>query len=399
MRPLSTWIGLSGRSAATSSIERSSRKRKGGTTFTSFADPARSSSRLRTGGYRSTTSPFKRAATRLCRTCFTGPSPTRSALSTSVVAGTGWNSSSTCPMPMFESTSPRMAGEIRGAYERVAQDGESAVAVRSSATAEDLAEASFAGQQETYLNVRGAEALLGAVKRCWASLWTARAMAYRARQGIDPATVSLAVVVQRMVKAEAAGVMFTANPANGRRDQAALSAAWGLGESVVSGAVTPDSIVVEKESGRVISREIADKEVMTVYTEAGTEKRPVPEGRRLQSVLDDERAAELARYGAQIEELYGTPQDIEWALADGEFAIVQSRPITALPEPMADPPTDWSVPETGGMYARASIVEQMPDPLSPLFADLIEGSVVRSLQKLMDELLGADALREGDLGF
>jgi len=289
--------------------------------------------------------------------------------------------------------------EIRAAYEKLSKDGETAVAVRSSATAEDLAGASFAGQQETYLNVRGAEALLGAVKRCWASLWTARAMAYRKRQGIASETVSLAVVVQRMVKAEAAGVMFTANPANGRRDQAAISAAWGLGESVVSGAVTPDSIVVEKESGRVISREIADKEVMTVYTASGTEERPVPEGRRRQSVLDDERAAELARYGAQIEELYGTPQDIEWALADGEFAIVQSRPITALPEPMADPPTDWSVPETGGMYARASIVEQMPDPLSPLFADLIEGSVVRSLQKLMDELLGRHILREDDLGF
>ena len=124
---------------------------------------------------------------------------------------------------------------------------------------------SFAGQQETYLNVRGAEALLDGVKNCWASLWTARAMAYRARQGVDPATVSLAVVVQRMVESEAAGVMFTANPANGRRDQATISAAWGLGESVVSGSVTPDSIVVEKESGRVLSRETANKEVMTVY--------------------------------------------------------------------------------------------------------------------------------------
>jgi len=149
--------------------------------------------------------------------------------------------------------------EIRAIYEKLSEDGETAVAVRSSATAEDLAGASFAGQQETFLNVRGAEALMEAVKRCWASLWTARAMAYRKRQGIDPATVSLAVVVQRMVEAEAAGVMFTANPANGRRDQASISAAWGLGESVVSGSVTPDSMVVEKESGRVISREAADK--------------------------------------------------------------------------------------------------------------------------------------------
>src|SRR5215217_7243311 len=292
-----------------------------------------------------------------------------------------------------------MAEEIRAAYQELSEDGETAVAVRSSATAEDLAGASFAGQQETYLNVRGTEALLEAVKNCWASLWTARAMAYRARQGIDPATVSLAVVVQRMVESESAGVMFTANPANGRRNEAVVSAAWGLGESVVSGSVTPDSIVVEKESGRVISCEISNKEVMTAYTESGTEEQPVPEAQRRQPVLDDEMAAELASYGARIEELYGTPQDIEWALSDGELFILQARPITALPEPMADPPTDWSVPETRGMYAHASIVEQMPDPLSPLFADLIEGSVVRSLDKIMNELLGANTLREGDLGF
>src|SRR5215208_4387696 len=167
-----------------------------------------------------------------------------------------------------------MAEEIRSSYQELSEDRETPVAVRSSATAEDLAGASFAGQQETYLNVRGAEALLEAVKNCWASLWTARAMAYRARQGIAPETVSLAVVVQRMVESEAAGVMFTANPSNGRRDQATISAAWGLGESVVSGTVTPDTIVVEKGSWRVLSRETASKEVMTVYSESGTEQRP-----------------------------------------------------------------------------------------------------------------------------
>src|SRR5829696_9197545 len=238
----------------------------------------------------------------------------------------------------------KMAEEIRSSYENLGEDPQTAAAVRSSATAEDLAGASFVGQQETYLNVREAEALLEAVKNCWASLWTARAMAYRARQGIAPETVSLAVVVQRMVESEAAGVMFTANPSNGRRDQATISAAWGLGESVVSGSVTPDSIVVEKGSGRVLSRETANKEVMTVYIEEGTAERPVPEAWRRQSVLDDGAAAELARYGKRIEDHYGTPQDIEWALAGGEFFIVQSRPITALPEPMADPPSDWSVP-------------------------------------------------------
>jgi phosphohistidine swiveling domain-containing protein len=292
-----------------------------------------------------------------------------------------------------------MTDEIRAAYEEVSEDAEPAVAVRSSATAEDLVGASFAGQQETYLNVRGAEALLEAVKNCWASLWTARAMAYRERQGVVPDTVSLAVVVQRMVESEAAGVMFTANPSNGRRDQATISAAWGLGESVVSGSVTPDSIVVEKESGRVISRETANKVVMTVYTEGGTAERPVPEALHRQPVLDDEAAATLTRYGATIEHHYGTPQDIEWALAGGEFFVLQARPITALPEPMTDPPTNWSVPDPKAMYVRASIVEQMPDPLSPLFADLADGSVTRSLRALMNELLGSGTLGEGDLGF
>src|SRR5215210_5622140 len=114
---------------------------------------------------------------------------------------------------------------------------------------------------------------------------------------------------------------------------------------------------------------------MTVYTEGGTEERPVPQARRKQPVLGDERAVELARYGSRIEEHYGSPQDIEWAFSGGEFFIVQSRPITALPEPMADPPTDWDVPYPKGMYVRGSIVEQMPDPLTPLFADMSEDSV------------------------
>src|SRR5918992_6338385 len=292
-----------------------------------------------------------------------------------------------------------MADEIHAAYQELGEDGQTAVAVRSSAPAEDLAGASFAGQQETYLNVRGADALLEAVENCWASLWTARAMAYRTRQGIDPATVSLAVVVQRMVESEAAGVMFTANPSNGRRNELTISAAWGLGESVVSGTVTPDSIVVEKGSGRVLSRETSDKQVTTVYSGRGTEERPVPEARRRQPVLDDGAAAELARYGKRIEDHYGTPQDIEWALAGGEFFVVQARTITALPEPMADPPTNWSVPDPKGFYVRASIVEQMPDPLSPLFADLAYGSVPRSVGKLMNELLGSGTLREGELAF
>ena len=290
-----------------------------------------------------------------------------------------------------------IAAELVAAYGRLG-NGDTAVAVRSSATAEDLASASFAGQQETYLNILGTEALAAAVTDCWASLWTARAMAYRAHEGIAPDSVRLAVVVQRMVEAEAAGVMFTANPANGRRDQIVISAAWGLGESVVSGTVTPDDVVVEAGTGRVLSRRTADKEVMTVYADRGTREQPVPAARRHQPVLDDQASAALASYGTRISDHFGTPQDIEWARAGGKFFILQSRAITVLPEPAADAPDTWTVPYPNGLYFRASIVEQLPDPLSPLFADLIDGSVTRSLKALMAEALGKNVIREGDVG-
>ena len=272
------------------------------------------------------------------------------------------------------------------------------VAVRSSATAEDLAEASFAGQQDTYLNVRGADRLLDAVRDCWASLWTERAMAYRGRQDIDPDSVSLAVVVQQMVEADAAGVMFTANPTNGRRDEAVISAAWGLGEAVVSGAVNTDNLVVRQPDGPVLSRATADKAVMTSYTSTGTEERPVPTERRTEPVLDDQAALELASIGETIEAHYGAPQDVEWARRGDTFFVLQARPVTALPEPEGPVPTDWTVPHPSAMYARASIVEQLPDPLSTLFADLIDGSVTRSLITLFGELLGPNAVRESDVG-
>jgi phosphohistidine swiveling domain-containing protein len=289
-----------------------------------------------------------------------------------------------------------LRAEIAEAYGALGED--MSVAVRSSATAEDLPEASFAGQQDTYLNVSGVEDLLAAVRDCWASLWTARAMAYRARQGIDPATVSLAVVVQQMVDAESAGVMFTANPSNGRRDETVISAAWGLGESVVSGSVNTDNIVVRTPDGTVLSSETADKAVMTVYADQRTEERPVPEDQRKRPVLSEAEAAGLAEYGTRIQNHFGAPQDIEWARANGKFWILQARPITALPEVEAPAPTDWTVPEPTAMYVRASIVEQLPDPLSPLFADMIDGAVTRSLQTLFGEILGENVIRDDDVG-
>ena len=165
-----------------------------------------------------------------------------------------------------------VAGELLAARKELGPS----VAVRSSATAEDLDDASFAGQQDTFLDVRGDDALLAAVRHCWASLWTARAIAYRARRGIDPAEIALAVVVQEMVDADAAGVMFTANATTGVRDEVVIAAAWGLGEAVVGGAVTTDDLVVEKATGRVRSRATAEKAVMTVATGTGTDVDVIP---------------------------------------------------------------------------------------------------------------------------
>jgi len=240
------------------------------------------------------------------------------------------------------------------------------VAVRSSATAEDLPEASFAGQQETYLNITGAGQVLEAARKCWASLWTGRAIAYRLRQNIPPESVALAVVVQLLVDAEAAGILFTANPLSGKRDEIVINAAWGLGEAVVGGAVTPDTITVSKLDAKLIHRQTAEKQVMTVRTETGTAEQPVPDSLKNVPVLSDEKAIELSRLGRRIEDLYGLPVDIEWALADGKFTILQARPVTALGEA----PLEWKMPRPNGVYMRTSVVDLMPDPVSPLFATL-----------------------------
>ncbi|MFZ5822037.1 MAG: PEP/pyruvate-binding domain-containing protein [Chloroflexota bacterium] len=252
------------------------------------------------------------------------------------------------------------------------------VAVRSSATAEDLPEASFAGQQETFLNIRGEADLLEAVKKCWASLWTARAIAYRAKQNIDPDSVTLAVVVQEMVNAEAAGILFTANPINGRRDEMVINAAWGLGEAIVGGLVSPDTIVAEKATGKVKSYEVAEKTVITVRTEKGTREEKLEDGRTRSKVMKDAEVVELVDIARGIESFYSSPQDIEWCRAEspspagrgargeGKFFIVQSRPVTALPPE----PVQWIPPNPKGMYARGSLCEHLPNPVSPLFGTL-----------------------------
>ena len=281
-----------------------------------------------------------------------------------------------------------MPGEIaRAIRQRYSELGDDLpVAVRSSATAEDLPQASFAGQLETYLNVRGPDAVLAAVKRCWASLWTGRAIGYRVRQGIRTEEVSMAVVVQQLIPADAAGVLFTANPVTGARDELLINAAWGLGEAIVSGLVTPDTFVVNKQTGAIQSQQIASKEVMTVRSPEGTREEPVPAGRRKQATLESSQAAELARLGVAIEKIYGQPMDIEWAMRDGRIYIVQARPVTALPE--APVTLDWTVPRKGATYFRQSVAELLPEPLSPLFATLALPPWNEATQQIMTESMG-----------
>lgn len=268
------------------------------------------------------------------------------------------------------------------------------VAVRSSATAEDLAEASFAGQQDTYLNIVGVDALLVAVRNCWASLWTERAIWYRAQHGVDT-DQALAVVVQRLVPADAAGVMFTANPANGHTEETVITAAWGLGEAVVYGTVDTDMVVVDTDSAKVLSTRVADKAIRVDPIAGGTAEQPNPASKRTAAVLDDATALRLAAVGVAIEAHFGAPQDIEWVLADGRISIVQSRPITALSPRVGPVPTDWPLPAKG-LFFRASITEQLPDPLSILFADLMATAVPVGLQRMLREWISAAQL---DIGF
>jgi pyruvate,water dikinase len=220
--------------------------------------------------------------------------------------------------------------EILETYDTMGED--TFVAVRSSATAEDLPDASFAGQQETFLNVTR-EKLVDRVKDCWASLFTKRAIYYRNEQGFDHSKVDIAVVVQEMVDAEKSGVMFTSHPSTGEA-QLIIEAAWGLGEAVVSGTVSPDNYVVDRRTGEVLDETIADKKVTMVRDEetGDTTTLEVPEDERKARVLTDGEIADLVEMGETAEGHYDDPQDVEWALVDGEVFMLQSRPITTISE-------------------------------------------------------------------
>jgi rifampicin phosphotransferase len=269
------------------------------------------------------------------------------------------------------------AAEIVRAYAGLGDD-DAPVAVRSSATVEDLAGMSAAGQHDTYLNVRGEAAVVDAVRRCWASLWSARAIGYRARRGIAPGDVSIAVVVQRLVPAEAAGVMFTIDPVSGDPGQVVVSANWGLGESVVSGDVTPDVAVVDRASGTLASYHLGGKEVMTVADGAGTLETETPDGLRSTPALSPGQAAELARVGLAIEKLYGEPVDVEWARAGGALWVVQARPVTTragrpAASAAADSGAQWNDSLAGDyLWSNGNLGEALPDVMTPATWSFIE---------------------------
>lgn len=248
------------------------------------------------------------------------------------------------------------------AWERTGQ--EKAYAVRSSATAEDLPTASFAGQQETYLNVLGREQLLDFIRRCWASLFTDRAIAYRAKNGFDQRHVFLSVVIQEMVFPDVSGIMFTADPISGNRNVTSIDASFGLGEALVSGLVSAD--LYQVRAGQIVQKKISKKE-MAIYPvpEGGTVTKDLPREQQQVQALSDERITELAELGRKIEDHYGIEQDIEWCFADRRFYIVQSRPITSL----------YPVPRISDdrLHVFFSIGHQqmMTDAISPLGISLL----------------------------
>ena len=258
---------------------------------------------------------------------------------------------------------PPVAAAVRKAYAGLGTDPP--VAVRSSATAEDLPETSFAGQQDTFLNVRGADALIEAVRGCWASLWTDRAVAYRAAHGIGQRGVHLAVVVQVMVPAATAGVLFTANPVTGTRRQTVIDAAPGLGDAVVSGAVAPDHFVVDTATSRILERTVGNRPDGASGTGAPGLGGPAsgPAAQDTGPCLTDAQLLKLSALGAEAETLFGSPQDLEWAAeADATLWLTQSRAITTL----------YPVPEGAGaadgarVYLCASLAQGLVRPFTPM---------------------------------
>jgi pyruvate,water dikinase len=285
-----------------------------------------------------------------------------------------------------------LVGEITGSLDKLG--AEHFVAVRSSATAEDLAEASFAGLHDSYLDVRGADELLDAVKACWASLWTGRAVVYRHAKGFDHAAVGISVVVQRMVEADVSGVVFTGNPITTATDEMVINASYGLGESIVQGIVTPDEYTLKTASLEVINRTLGPKAVRTVRdpaTGVGTTTEPVPDTMQRLYALDDRQLADLGWLARQVQSHYGeVPQDIEWAFAGGRLHLLQSRPITGVEFSWDADVDDWqSTPDDPTIvWTRGFADEVWTGAISPLMYSIRADIWTRYGTNHMLKLLG-----------
>ncbi len=296
----------------------------------------------------------------------------------------------TAPIPI------EIADAIIKAYGVLGSGKPIPVAVRSSATAEDLPFASFAGQQDTYLNIVGTEAVLDAVCHCWASLWTDRAVSYRESRGIDQSSVELGVVVQHMVESAVAGVLFTANPLTGKRQQAVIDANPGLGEAVVSGATNPDHFVVNTTNDEIVERRLGDKRVMISGTAGGGIRRSETSDRSNEACLTDKQIRSLTALGARVEMYYGVPQDIEWAIdASEQIWLTQSRPITTLYPLPTNTPTSEDMLR---VYLSLNVFQGVFQPFTPMgiAAFRLIGSAFASLFDLTpsDPLVGPPILLE-----
>lgn len=293
---------------------------------------------------------------------------------------------------------PELAADIAARYRQLPDD--CYVAVRSSGTAEDLAGTSFAGLHDTYLDIRGTDAVIDAVRRCWASMWTARATHYRRNAGIDHGSAKIAVVIQEMVESDVSGVLFTANPVTADTDQMVINANWGLGESVVAGIVTPDSWVLHSETLEPVERILGNKEVSIVrHPDAahGTLSRENAAEDRGRFTLADEQLAELGALGRLVQSAYDElPQDIEWAIARGRLYLLQSRPVTGVDLSWDSHVDDWqTLPDhDDAVWTRTWADEQWTGAVTPLFYSWRAEMFTRAYSRCAD-LWGIPEMKRG----
>ncbi len=289
---------------------------------------------------------------------------------------------------------PHTAAEIRAAFKRLRTP---LVAVRSSGTAEDLPGHSFAGLYDTYLRSTEADGCIELVKQCWASLWTERAFDYRAQRGFPHDKAAMAVVVQQLVAADAAGVVFTADPVSGSRDRLIVESCWGLGEALVSGKVTPDRFVIRRDTERVVERSIAKKLVETAFPPTGSVvEQPAPAARADKPSISDAVARKVAQLALNAERVFGTPQDIEWALAGPNLFLLQSRPITTLGKPHPQvriaAAGSW---EDRQVWSNTNSAEVLPGVLTPL----VWSTVGEFIGDLLGSVIGRLGISFGDNPF